>query len=132
MPLFTAEQLTSWLQYATATSSVTTAEAVVKGWLLTALELDELPTSWSESPGSRTHSWALELGGIAYENPTSMTSETNAEETSAWSMVRRREILEHVRTWGRGLASSTHTDPTVPRSSFPPSACWPDPIRPSW
>lgn len=125
MTLFSAEQLSAWLHYDVDPVSCEQAEAVVTGWLLDILEADYLP---SITPGDPLYGWALELGGIAYENPTSMTSETSGEESTSWSVVRRAQVLDAVRSW-RARTQGASSVAGLPRGRFPSAEPYPDPIR---
>lgn len=125
MTLFTAAQLENWLHYAAGTISadeLTATETVVTGWLLDAAELEDLPSPLN----SRWQAWALELGGIAFENPTSMTNDTTLDQQTSWYARRREEILERVKKWSQtqdGASGSPR-----PRGCFPAAQPWPEPL----
>lgn len=65
---------------------------------------------------------ALELAGLAYDNPTTLASETVGTTARSWPAIQRRaEILADVKQRYQQAASG-------PRGSFPEAAPWPDPI----
>lgn len=135
MTLFTPDELKQWLHYADesdfAADDAALAEQVVAGWLSDAIDVDDLDTLGAELLGSkRFKAWAIELGGIAYENPTSMSQDGAAEISSQWQLDRRRQILDNVRAWAASRPGSTSTVP-MPRGRFPKPAPWPDqyPLR---
>lgn len=126
MPLFTAEQLRTGLRYEVGddfdTAGAEHAEKVVAGWLLDATGLTEFPAPLPP----QLWSWAVELGGIYYENPTSLETDASGEVSSAWGMDRRSQILESARAWslrtyGRGQGGAPR-----PRGTFPAAGRWPD------
>lgn len=126
MALFTAEQLTSWLQYEETIAAATheVIEKVVTGWVLAA-------TGWSEIPDplpGQVFSWSLELGGIAYENPTDQQYDSTALVQSSWR-DRRTQILAELTLWAKANGTTGHA-PTLPRGRFPAAAPYPDPYRP--
>lgn len=126
-PLFGAAELTHWLHYDVDEASCDQAELVVTGWIADALGADVVPDA---EQGSPIYGWAIELGGIAYENPTSMVQETSGAESTSWSIVRRREILASVRAWGVRTTSTPRAG--LARGSFPAAESWPDPVRRYW
>jgi hypothetical protein len=92
------------------------------------MEVDVLPVA---DPGGRLFAWALELGGIAVENPTSLTQEQSQEVSTAWSVARRREILASVRSWAARQSGRSGGAPR-PRGSFPAVQGWPDRVGGPW
>lgn len=127
MTLFTPPQLSAWLQYPVETAAAEIVERVVAGWLLEATGLASLP-----SPPPELFSWALELGGIAYENPTSMSTDQAADVTQSWG-DRRSQILRSAAKWAQRVLPEQAPSSTVgPRGSFPAARSWPDPAGPSW
>lgn len=135
MTLFSPDELKQWLHYADEsdfrTDDAVLAEQVVAGWLSDAIDLDDLDVLGDTVLGSpRFKAWAIELGGIAYENPTSMSQDGAAEISSQWQLDRRRQILDNVRAWAASRPGSTSTVP-MPRGRFPTPAPWPDnyPLR---
>lgn len=123
MPLFTATDLTSWLQYPVTESEATIAEKVVAGWISDATGSVVLP----DPLPSQMFSWALELGGLAHENPGAMFSETTGDKTTQWDRARRAEILRSVAAWAGNTAGGYGTP--RPRGSFPKARPWPDPVE---
>ena len=130
MALFHPDQLKKWLHYAQESdfdaSEAQLAEQVVAGWLCDAIDVDSLEELGAAVTGSpRFQAWAIELGGIAYENPTSMSQDGAAEVSSQWQLDRRRQILEGVRSWARNRAGAV-SGVLAPRGRFPAPAPWPD------
>ncbi len=132
MALFTPEQLKTWLRYESEddfdTAAATLAETVVAGWLTDATKHTptELATA-ATTTAPQVFSWAIELGGIAYENPTSMQDDQAGATRTTWR-DRRSQILAAAKTWGEETASATSTT-GLPRGCFPPARPWPDPPR---
>lgn len=132
MTLFDDTQLKNWLRYDDEddfdAASAGLAEQVVAGWLTdaTGLTKTDLETA-AAGDAPQVFSWALELGGIAYENPTSMTDDTTGQTRTAW-MDRRSQILAAARGWA-GRQPVTGTGTVVPKGCFPAATAWPDPPR---
>lgn len=122
MALFTADDLTGLLRKPVTDTSAVLVERVVWGWLRPILDVDARPTPVPDE----LFAWAVELGGIAYENPIGLSGKGIGPFTEQYSGLRdRREtILEDVRAWA---AEQGGTSPTAPRGSFPPAQCYPDP-----
>jgi hypothetical protein len=134
MALFDPEQLKTFLRYAAEddfdADAATLSEKVVAGWLTGATKrtrADLEAAAIGDAP--QVFSWALELGGIAYENPTSMQDDQVGAGRTTWR-DRRAQILESAREWAadQGPAGTTATGP-LPRGSFPKAQPWPDPPR---
>lgn len=117
-PLFDESELSDWLQYDVSQPAAAIAEKVVAGWLTDATELDE----WPDPVPSRLFAWALELGGIAHENPGGLDEETSADATSKWGR-RRAEILAAAKAWAGGSPVSPGPEA---RGCFPDAQPWPD------
>jgi hypothetical protein len=128
MALFTNVELSKWLHYDgdIAVDEATLVEKVVTGWLCNAAGLDQLP----DPLPAAFFGWGLELGGIAYENPTSMSEDSAGDVSSAWG-DRRRQILADVAAWGLRNGTSGDAAP-LPRGNFPPATPWPDQYRGRW
>lgn len=117
--IFAPKDLGDWLQYPVVQDSALLAEQVTAGWLKDALGVTELPAA---PKGSSLFSWALELGGIAYENPLALMSGSLGDEASTYDRTRRDRILAAVAaSAARGAGGSG------PRGCFPPPAVYPDP-----
>lgn len=132
MALFQPTQLKTWLRYESDddfdTGAATLAETVVAGWLTDATELtvtDLEAAATGDAP--QVFSWALELGGIAYENPTSMQDDQSGAARTTWR-DRRSQILASAKDWAENAASSTSTG-GLPRGCFPKAKAWPDQAR---
>lgn len=130
MALFTNEELEAWLQYRVNAPTAAIVEQVVAGWLSSATNLASLPAE----PPPALKAWAIELAGIAYENPTSMSDDQTEQLRSAW-MDRRRQILLDVREWAKTLSPVEVSAGPLPKGSFPPASPWPQPAAcygPRW
>ncbi|MFT4081184.1 MAG: hypothetical protein QM638_01230 [Nocardioides sp.] len=115
--LFTADDLTSWLHKPVTEADATVAERVVWGWLKPILKLDERP----DPVPDELFGWAIELGGIAHENPGGFTTNTSGPFSVQFDAARRTAILEEVaQSVGAGK----------PTGSFPPPQRFPDPALP--
>ena len=119
MPLFTAPELGRFVQDDVPAETATVVERVVWGWLKPILGVEDRPLQ----PSEQLWAWALELGAIAYENPSGLSSYQLGAEQRSYSAERRVAILAEVRQAGTGASTST------PRGSFPAAPAWPDPIR---
>ena len=134
MALFEPDELKKWLHYSDesqfSTADAQVAEQVVAGWLADAIDVDDLTDlDPSVLSSSRFRAWALELGGIAYENPTSMSQDNAAEIASQWQLDRRRQILDSVRAWAATRRPDAASAVPRPRGSFPPPVPWPDDLH---
>lgn len=127
MPLFTRKELANWLHYggedAIAVDEYDVAHKVVNGWILTATDWDTIP----EEKVDRLFAWALELGGIAFENPTSQTDDQTDLVRSSWR-DRRSQIMNEIRAWAK--ANGATASGGFPRGSFPKPLPYPDPAYP--
>lgn len=125
MAIFSPAQLRTWLRYDEADvfdeTTATLVEQVVTGWLLA--EIGTLPDP-EPTAGHPLFGWALELGGIAYENPTAMSDDQSGETRSAWA-DRRLQILAAARRWAEAHGT-TGTTAALPQGSFPKARPWPD------
>ncbi|WP_114202322.1 hypothetical protein [Janibacter anophelis] len=125
MAIFSPSQLRTWLRYdedeVFDEATATLVEQVVTGWLVA--EIGALPEPTPQQ-GHPLFGWALELGGIAYENPTSMTSDTAGETNSSWA-DRRLQVLAAARRWAEANGTTGTTRP-LPRGSFPTARPWPE------
>lgn len=115
-PLFTADDLTSWLGRDVTEGKAATIEQVVWGWLKPALKAETRPSAVPDE----VFSWAIELAAIAHENPAGLSSQQLGDEQQAFSIERRNEILREASSGASGGALS-------PRSNFPPARPYPDP-----
>lgn len=108
-PLFDSVELGDFLRKDVTESAAASAERVVWGWLSPVLGLTQRP----DPPISdQLFSWAIELGAIAYENPTGdVTKQLGNLQVGSSSATRRAEILE----------AATSTYALAPRGTFPPA-----------
>jgi len=118
LPLFSAQELADFIQRPVSDAAGAAAERVVWGWLSPLLGLTQRPM---EVP-AQVFSWAIELGAIAYENPSGLSQYHLGAERLYFSAERRDEIL-------REVGDSSQSSAGAPRGSFPPAQCWPDPPR---
>lgn len=114
-PLVYEQDLADYLQTtvtpASARIAIRGAEALLRG--ATKLEV------WPDPVPEQLWWWALELAGLAYENPLGKTTLTTGVETDVYPATRRAEILaEAAAQYGRGAALS-------PLHSFPDAPPWP-------
>lgn len=129
--IISAAQLTTFLRYPVtdpvSQESAELAERVALGWLSEATGIDEW--DWdSHKESSTVFAWVLELTGIAYENPTSMSQDGAGDVQSSW-VDRRKQILESAKAWALRRSPSAGV---TSRGSFPPAARWPEPARGPW
>lgn len=125
-PIVNAEELTLFLRYPQdeqiSNAAAALAEKVAIGWL------SEAAGDWdAEAPPPVIVSWLFELAGIAYENPTSMESDTSQDTSSSW-VDRRAQILANARTWRAARAAEAAASQAVTATSrgcFPPASAWP-------
>lgn len=130
MALFDAGDLRAWLRYDADDvfdeSSVTIIEQVVSGWLEGALGAD--PASFTGTGEQRVlKAWALELGGMAWENPTYMAGDQSGETQSSWFATTRQSILDRAAEWASGRGDSGSVRVPSPLGRFPAAQPWPDP-----
>jgi hypothetical protein len=124
VPLFSKDDLEHWLRYDVEEAGYTIVEKVVTGWVFQA-------TGWTAVPDplpSPVFSWALELGGIGYENPTSQADDQTDLVRSSWR-DRRSQILAELRAWAQSNGTAAGAIP-LPRGSFPRPCSFPDPAYP--
>lgn len=118
MTLFNAEELGDHLHQQVSIQAAAAAERLVWGWLKRPLGLTQRPDFVSDE----LFSWAIELGGIAHENPSGLSYYQLGPERYGFSVERRGEILAE--------AASGHTAAHGgPLGSFPPAEAWPDTLR---
>ena len=94
MALFTRDEFASYLHVTVDNSTTDVVERVAWGWLMAATQLTARPTPVPDD----MFGWALELAAIAYNNPTSASSESQDDYSiSHGDSVRRKEILAAAR-----------------------------------
>lgn len=120
MPLFSPVQLQNLLHYEVHEDWAAAAEQVAAGWLSGATSI----TTWPEPLPSALAGWALELGGIAYENPTSMRSDGSGDTESAW-YDRRSQILAQAERWADQHPEYRAAAAGGPLGTFPPPPRFP-------
>jgi hypothetical protein len=118
--LFDSAALGAYLHTSVSDDAAESAEAVVWGWLTAATGLTERP----DPVPADLYAWALELGAMAYENPTSLTVRQVDDVRMESSEARRDAILQ-----AAANASDVSTQ-GAPQGSFPCAPTWPDPIQP--
>lgn len=123
MAFFDADKLRRFLRYPADqpihADDAQLAEEVAAGWLSEPIGRDPREI---ENPPPAIVSWMIELAGIAYENPTSMETDTSQDTSSGWR-DRRAQILASARAWAREQAGNTRTV-ALPKGSFPPAQPW--------
>lgn len=117
-PLFTGSELADFLHKDVGDREAVTAERVVWGWIKPLLKLDDRP----DPVPDELFSWAIELGAIAFENPTGRAGQANGPFSVQYG-TRRDEILQAIKQ------STLTTGGQLPKGNFPPPICYPDPIR---
>lgn len=117
MTLFDNNDLTEWLGKPVTEQRAAAVERVVWGWLKPILGLADRPDPVSDE----VFSWAIELGGIAHENPKGLSRRELGPYTEQFSTERRKEILDEVRESPSAGGASTK-----PTGSFPEPLEYPD------
>lgn len=107
--LFDLDDLPSWLQVASVdTETATRVRRYASGWLANATRL----TPWPPDPvPDDIWAWAIELAGIAFRNPTGVSSESIDDYSRGDDAVRRAEILK--------AATAAYGGTSLPQYSFP-------------
>lgn len=107
--LFDLGDLPSWLQVPEVDAETATrVRRVSSAWLQDATGL----TDWPSPVPDRLWAWALELAAIAFNNPTSLASETIDDyQMTVSDRLRRREILDSAR--------QAYNTAGKPQGSFP-------------
>jgi len=106
--IFDLVDLPSWLQIPQVdTETAIRVRRWANGWLMSATGL----SSWPAVIPDDLWAWAIELAGIAYRNPTSLTSETVDAYTMAADSARKAEIL--------AAAKASYSSANTPQYSFP-------------
>lgn len=129
-PLFTKAELEAWLSYDADAISETehgVVEKVVRGWVLSATGWTEVPATTAEVP-EQVAAWALELGGIAYENPTDQQYDSTNLVQASWR-DRKSQILAELALWAASTGTTVQAR-SRPRGSFPKACPYPDPAHP--
>lgn len=121
--LFTATELGNMLQCSVTDEAAAAAERLAWGWLKPVLGIttEDRPATVT----AEVFAWAIELGAIAYENPSGLSAYQLGDERSQYSAERRNEILATAAAGGKVASSGVPS----PRGTFPTAECWPDPIR---
>ncbi|HSV41491.1 MAG TPA: hypothetical protein VLI04_22195 [Nocardioidaceae bacterium] len=122
MTLFTEDDLGELIGKPVTESRGAMVERVVWGWLKPILDLEDRP----DPVPDELFSWAVELGGIAHENPIGLSGKATGPFSEQFSGLRdRREtILKDVRQWAAAQGDDTAA---APGGSFPEAPCYPDP-----
>ena len=113
MMLFDENDLTNWLGKQVTKQRAASVEGVVWGWHKPILGLTERPYP---AP-AELFSWAIELGGIAHENPKGLKQRELGPYTEQFSTERREEILDEARN-----------SPSAGGVSLKPTGCFPEPL----
>ena len=113
MTLFDENDLTEWLGKPVTQLRAASVERVVWGWLKPILDLEERP----DPAPAEVFAWAIELGGIAHENPKGLTQRELGPYSEHFSAERRKEILDEARD----------AQPDA-GASMKPTGCFPEPL----
>jgi hypothetical protein len=106
--IFDLIDLPSWLQIPQVdTETAIRVRRYANGWLMSATGL----ASWPAVIPDDLWAWAIELAGIAYRNPTSLTSETVDGYTMAADSARKAEILAAAKAAYGGASSPLYSFP---------------------
>lgn len=106
--LFELTDLPSWLQVPEVDEQTAIrVRRYASGWLMAATGL----TSWPDPVPDNLWAMGIELAGIAYRNPTALTSESIDDYSVSHDKERRAEILAEAKAVFGGAGS--------PRFSFP-------------
>jgi len=117
MPLFNELELGDWLRKPVTETRAAMAERVVWGWLKPRLGLSDRPSPVPDE----VFAWAIELGGIVYENPAGLNARQMGQFQEQFSAERRDQILDEVARSTQGTATAQ------PAGSFPEALDYPDP-----
>lgn len=118
--LFEPADLASHLGGSVTAERGAMVERVVWGWLR------PIVSPGGEKPypvDPELFSWAIELGGIAHENPAGLSAKAIGPASESFSSERRKEILDEVRT---AYATAGAAAPGAPLGCFPPARPYPD------
>lgn len=124
--LFSAADLTELLGEEVSTDSAAIAERMAWGWLAPILGIAAWPVAQTPVP-AELFAWALELGAIAWANPTGTTGQSDGPFAVQFSLARRQEILDEVRA--SDLAAARFR-PAAPVGRFEDPEPYPDPALP--
>lgn len=113
MTLFDENDMTEWLGKPVTQQRAASVERVVWGWLKPILGSAERP----DPVPAEVYSWAIELGGIAHENPKGLARRELGPYTEQFSTERREEILDEARN-----------SPSTGGGSLKPTGCFPEPL----
>lgn len=106
--LFELSDLPSWLQIPEVDEQTATrVRRWASGWLMAATGL----TQWPDPVPDNLWAWGIELAGIAYRNPTGLTSEAIDDYNVSHDRERRAEILAEAKAVFGGAGA--------PRYEFP-------------
>lgn len=112
--LVTPAELRTWLERSDLSEDrAALAVRVAEGWLRGATGL----TVWPDPVPEELWSACLELAGMAVDNPTSRSQSGTGDESDAWIVTRRADILASVAAVLRAGGG--------PLGSFPPAQAWP-------
>jgi hypothetical protein len=115
--LFDAAALGAHLHTTVTPEAAESAELVVWGWLSAATGLAERPDPIPPD----LLAWAIELGGMVYDNPTSLTVR-QVDDARMESTEARRDAILSAAAEASDLPGSGR-----PTGSFPCARRWPDP-----
>jgi hypothetical protein len=106
--IFDLIDLPSWLQIPQVdTETAIRVRRYANGWLMSATGL----SSWPAVIPDDLWAWAIELAGIAYRNPTGLTSETVDGYSMGADSARKAEILAAAKARYSGAGSPQYSFP---------------------
>jgi hypothetical protein len=106
--IFDLADLPSWLQVPEVDEQTAIrVRRYANGWLMAATGL----ASWPDPVPDNLWAWAIELAGIAYRNPTALTSESIDDYQVSHDRERRAEILAEAKAVFGGARSPVYAFP---------------------
>lgn len=107
--IFELSDLPSWLQIPNVDiETATRVRRYANGWLMSATGL----SSWPDPIPDDLWAWAIELAGIAYRNPTALSSETVGDYTYSADRAAKEAILAEAK-------AKYNTSSGSPQYNFP-------------
>jgi hypothetical protein len=106
--LFDLADLPSWLQVPEVDEQTAIrVRRYASGWLMAATGL----TSWPDPVPDNLWAWGIELAGIAFRNPTALTSDSIDDYSRSFDSARRAEILAEAKAVFGGARSPQYEFP---------------------
>lgn len=106
--IFDLTDLPSWLQVPEVDEQTAVrVRRYANGWLMSATGLSQ----WPDPIPDNLWAWAIELAGIAYRNPTALTSESIDDYQVSHDRERRAEILAEAKARYGGARTPVYNFP---------------------